>query len=82
MSRFYNRVSEIVEDYLNAFHVPNAEISELDTAERQDLLNMLMEELAIAISQEELDDLIEKRELRLEDIVDSLESGESIDFEI
>ncbi len=81
MSRFYNRVSEIVEDYLNAFQVPYADISELDAAERQDLLNTLMEELAIAISPEELDMLMEKPEFRIEDIVDSLETGESIDYD-
>lgn len=81
MTDFRERVNEIVEDYLHAFQIPYSELAELDSVERQDLLTTLMEELSIAITPEDLDELVEKEDLNLTDIVNSFEAGEPIDDE-
>lgn len=81
MSQFEERVQEIVDDYLSAFQIPYSELADLESAERQDLLNTLMEEMAIAISPEDLDRLLGKADLNVEDLVSTLELGEPIDFE-
>lgn len=77
--RFKDRVYDVIDSYLNAFQIPYSDLSELEIEEREELLNTLMEELAITIPPTELQRLLDKEDLDTEDIVVTLELGEPLD---
>jgi hypothetical protein len=51
----------------------------MDSLEREELFSVIQDELGVAMDQEECDELMMRGNLHVEDIVDALEVGMTVD---
>lgn len=69
------RVKRIVSGYLEAWKVPYSDLDDLDSLEREELLGVIQDELGIGLEPDEVDALVMKSGLTVEDIVEVLEEN-------
>lgn len=69
------KVRRIVSAYLEAWKSPYSEIEDLDSLEREELLGVISDELGIGLERDVVEELLTKRGLTVDDIVESLEEG-------
>lgn len=75
-----SRVRQIVHDYMEAWK-STSELAELDTAEREELFGVIQDELGIVFDKHDFDELVDKDDLSIKDIVDAVEEGEELEEE-
>lgn len=68
-----HRISSIVHDYLDHWKDPYSDLDDLDSSERVDLLTQIQEDTGILLDEFDLQELSEKDELSVEDIVERLD---------
>ncbi|MGE5553138.1 MAG: hypothetical protein ACM3XZ_04360 [Betaproteobacteria bacterium] len=69
------KVRRIVNGYLEAWKVPYADLDDLDSLEREELLAVIQDELGIGLEPDDAEALIMKGGLTVDDIVEALEDG-------
>ncbi len=67
------KVQRIVNGYLEAWKVPYADLDDLDSLEREELLGVIQDELGIGLEPDEVEALTMKSGLKVDDIVEALE---------
>ncbi|HHW14041.1 MAG TPA: hypothetical protein GXX28_03790 [Firmicutes bacterium] len=70
-----SKVKRIVRGYLEAWKVPYSDLDDLDSLEREELLGVIQDELGIGLEPDEVDALVMKSGLTVEDIVEALEEN-------
>ncbi len=75
-----SRVKQIVHDYMEAWK-SSSELTELDAAEREELFGVIQDELGVVFDRHDLEELVDKEDLAIKDIVDAVEEGEELDEE-
>ncbi|MCL4516716.1 MAG: hypothetical protein M1379_14185 [Firmicutes bacterium] len=75
-----SRVKQIVHDYMEAWK-SSSELTELDAAEREELFGVIQDELGVVFDRHDLEELVDKEDLEIKDIVDAVEEGEELDEE-
>lgn len=73
------QVREVIREYMEAWKAPFSDLNDLDSLEREELFNVIQDELGMAMDQEEFDELMMRGNLHIEDIVDALEVGMTVD---
>lgn len=68
-----NRIDRIVHDYLDHWKDPYSDLDDLDSSERVDLLTQIQEETGILLDEFDLQELSEKNDLSVTDIVERLD---------
>lgn len=74
-----NRVEIIVHDYLEAWKSPYSDLGDLDQTEREELFGVLMDELGVVMHKRDFDQLVDKEDLEVEDLVEALGEGTAPD---
>ncbi|MDI6870880.1 MAG: hypothetical protein QME79_05880 [Bacillota bacterium] len=69
------KVQRVINGYMEAWKVPYAELDDLDSLEREELLDVIQDELGIGLEPEDAEALIMKSGLTVDDIVEALEEG-------
>lgn len=69
------KVQRIVNGYLEAWKVPYSELEDLDSLEREELLTVIQDELGIGLEPDDVEGLLMKSGLTVDDIVETLEEG-------
>ncbi|HAH97449.1 MAG TPA: hypothetical protein DHD79_00725 [Firmicutes bacterium] len=73
MAKIKSRIDNIVQDYLDSWKDPYSDLDDLDPSEKMDLLNTIQEETGILLDEFDMQELSEKIDLSINDIIERLD---------